>query len=354
MLSTFVVGPVRLLILVLFLFIAHRQFQPSLIVSRLLDSLEQIVLILALAWMVLRILESVEETARNHAVRRGRTTLLPLLPVLRKSAKIFIATFAGLAVVHSFGVNVITVLAGLGIGGIAVALAAQKTLENFIGSITLYADQPVRVGEVCRFGGTLGTVEEVGLRSTRLRTPDRTIVTIPNAEFSNLQIENFARRDRFWYHPTLGLRYETTPDQLRYVLVEVRQLLYAHPKVDSASARVRFVRFGSSSLDLEVFSYVTVTDYGEYLEVAEDLNLRIMDIVAAAGSSFAFPSQTTYVEQGPGLDPDRARAAEARVQAWRERGELYLPRLPPEKIAAIDNTLPYPADGSATGTGPGR
>jgi MscS family membrane protein len=292
-LSTFVVGPVRLLILVLFLFLAHQQFQPSLIVSRLLDSLEQIVLILALAWMVLRILESVEETARNQAVRRGRTTVLPLLPVLRKSAKIFIATFAGLAVLHSFGVNVITVLAGLGIGGIAVALAAQKTVENFIGSITLYADQPVRVGEVCRFGGTLGTVEEVGLRSTRVRTPDRTIVTIPNAEFSNLQIENFARRDRFWYHPTLGLRYETTPDQLRYLLVEVRQLLYAHPKVDSASARVRFVRFGSSSLDLEVSSYVTVTDYGEYLEVAEDLNLRMMDIVAAAGSSFAFPSQTT-------------------------------------------------------------
>ncbi len=353
-LSTFVVGPVRLLILVLFLFLAHQLFQPSLIVGRLLTALEQIVLILALAWMVLRILESVEEIVRNHAVRRGRTTLLPLLPVLRKSAKIFIATFAGLAVLHSFGVNVITVLAGLGIGGIAVALAAQKTVENFIGGITLYADQPVRVGEFCRFGGAVGTVEEVGLRSTRVRTLERTVVTIPNGEFSNLQIENFARRDRIWYHPTIGLRYETTPDQLRYVLVEVRQLLYAHPKVDSASARVRFVRFGSSSLDLEVFSYVTVTDFGEYLEVAEDLNLRMLDIVAAAGSSFAFPSQTTYVEQGSGLDPDRTRTAEARVQAWRERGELYLPRLPPEKIAAIDNTLPYPADGSATGTGPGR
>ena len=353
-LSTFVVGPVRLLILVLFLFLAHQLFQPSLIVGRLLTALEQIVLVLALAWMVLRILESVEEIVRNHAVRRGRTTLLPLLPVLRKSAKIFIATFAGLAVLHSFGVNVITVLAGLGIGGIAVALAAQKTVENFIGGITLYADQPVRVGEFCRFGGAVGTVEEVGLRSTRVRTLERTVVTIPNGEFSNLQIENFARRDRIWYHPTIGLRYETTPDQLRYVLVEVRQLLYAHPKVDSASARVRFVRFGSSSLDLEVFSYVTVTDFGEYLEVAEDLNLRMLDIVAAAGSSFAFPSQTTYVEQGSGLDPDRTRTAEARVQAWRERGELYLPRLPPEKIAAIDNTLPYPADGSATGTGPGR
>jgi MscS family membrane protein len=235
-----------------------------------------------------------------------------------------------------------------------VALAAQKTLENFIGSITLYADQPVRVGEVCRFGGTLGTVEEVGLRSTRVRTPDRTVVSIPNGEFSNLAIENLARRDRFWYHPTLGLRYETSPDQIRYVLVEVRRLLYGHPKVDSASARIRFAGFGSSSLDLEVFSYVTVTNLVEYLEVSEDLNLRIMDIVAEAGSSFAFPSQTTYLEQGSGLDPGRTRTAESRVQAWRAQGELYLPRLPPEKIAEIDNTLPYSADGLAMGTGPGR
>src|SRR6267142_5584617 len=108
-------------------------------------------------------------------------------------------------------------------------LAAQKTLENFIGSITLYADQPVRVGEFCRFGGTLGTVEEVGLRSTRVRTLDRTIVTIPNAEFSNLKIENSARRDRIWYHPTINVHYETTPDQIRYILVEGHRMLYAHP-----------------------------------------------------------------------------------------------------------------------------
>ena len=350
-LSTFVAGPVRLLILVLFLSFAQQPLKASLTVSRLLTALEQILLIIAIAWMILRIVESVEEMARNHALRRDRTILLPLLPVVRKTVKILIATLAGLAVLHSFGVNVITVLAGLGIGGIAVALAAQKTLENFIGSITLYADQPVRVGDLCRFGGTRGTVEEVGLRSTRVRTLERTLVTIPNGEFSNLQIENLSRRDRFWYHPTLGLRYETSPDQLRYVLVEVRRLLYAHPKVDSASARVRFVGFGSSSLDLEVFSYVTVTDLTEYLEVAEDLNLRIMDIVAAAGSSFAFPSQTTYIEKGSGLDAARAQAAEGQVRAWRERGELYVPRFPPEKIAEIDNTLRYPLDGSTTGAG---
>ena len=353
-LSAFMAGPLHLLVMVLLFALARPLMQASVTMSRLLTTLEYLALIIAITWTVLRAVESAEEIARNQALRRDKTILLPLLPVVRKTAKILIATFAGLAVLHSFGVNVITVLAGLGIGGIAVALAAQKTIENFIGSITLYADQPVRVGESCRFGGTSGTVEEVGLRSTRVRTPDRTLVTIPNGAFANLQIENFARRDRFWYHPTLGLRYDTSPDQIRYVLVEVRRLLYAHPKVDSASARVRFVHFGSSSLDLEVFSYVTVSDFGEYLEVAEDLNLRIMDIVAAAGSDFAFPSQTTYVEKGRGLDPGRAQAAEAQVQTWRERGELYLPRFPPEKIAEISNSLPYPADGSATGIGPGR
>jgi MscS family membrane protein len=150
------------------------------------------------------------------------------------------------------------------------------------------------------------------------------------------------------------VHYETTPDQIRYILVEVHRVLYAHPKVDSASARIRFVGFGSSSLDLEVFSYITVTDYGEYLEVAEDLNLRIMDIVAAAGSSLVFPSQTTYVEKGRGLDPGRAQAAESQVKEWRARGELWLPRLPPEKIAEIENTLEYPADESATRTERGR
>ena len=353
-LGKFVAGPVQMLIIVLFLALTRRPLQLSLTVSRMLDALEQILLIIAIAWTILRLVDSFEAIVRSQALRRDKAILIPLLPVVRRSLKILIATFAGLAVLHSFGVNVITVLAGLGVGGIAVALAAQKTLENFIGGITVYADQPVRVGEFCRFGGTVGTVEEVGLRSTRVRTLDRTVVTIPNSEFSNLPIENFARRDRIWYHPTIRLRYETTPDQIRYVLVEVHRMLYAHPKVDSTSARIRFVGFGNSSLDLEVFSYVTVTDYGEYLEVAEDLNLRIMDIVAAAGTGLALPAQMTYFDEGRGLDPDRARAVEVQVQEWRERRELWLPRFPREKIAELDNTLQYPADGSATSLEGGR
>ena len=222
----------------------------------------------------------------------------------------------------------IAVLAGLGVGGIAVALAAQKTVENFIGGITLYADQPVRVGEFCRFGETVGTVEDVGsarrgcARSIAPLSPFRT------PEFSNFQIENFARHDCIWYHPTLNVHYETTPDQIRYILVEARRMLYAHPKVDSASARIRFVGFGRSSLDLEVFSYVTVTDYGEYLEVAEDLHLRLMDIVGGGGLEPGLPRTDDVCRAGPQARSQRAQAAEAQVQEWRQRGELWLPRLP--------------------------
>ena len=119
------------------------------------------------------------------------------------------------------------------------------------------------------------------MRSTRIRTLDRTIVTVPNGEFSSLQIENYSHRDRFWFHPALALRYETTPDQIRYLLVELRSMLYAHPRVDPDPARVRFLGLGADSLNIEIFSYVHADDYSEFLEIQEDLTLRIMDIVRA-------------------------------------------------------------------------
>jgi MscS family membrane protein len=229
-----------------------------------------------------------------------------------------------------------------------VALAAQKPLENLIGGITLYTSQPVRVGDFCRFGDTLGTVEEIGLRATKVRTLDRTVVHIANAEFVNLQLNNFGQRDRIWYHPRIRLGYATTPDQLRYILVEIRKMLYAHPKVLADPARIRFTEFGVYSLDLDVFAYVGVSDYNEFLEIAEDLNLRIIDIVAEAGSSFALPSQTTYLERGAKRDEQRVQAAEAAVEAWRAQQALYLPRFPEETIADLEGSLVYPPPGSAS------
>jgi MscS family membrane protein len=241
---------------------------------------------------------------------------------------------------------VVPLLAGLGVGGLALALAAQPTIENLIAALMLHADRPVRVGEFCRFGDTLGVVEAIGMRSTRLRTLDHTVLSVPNAEFSKGRVENYSARRKIWYHPRVRLRYETTPDQVRYILVEVRKLLYAHPRVLPDPARIRFVSFGEYSLDLDVFAYVDTKDYGEYLEIAEDLNLRIMDVIKAAGTELAIPATLEYRMDKTPLDDKHIRQAEASVQAWRDQRTMYLPNFPPDKIAKLRGTLDYPPAGS--------
>jgi MscS family membrane protein len=246
------------------------------------------------------------------------------------------------------GVHVTALIAGLGVGGIALALAAQKTVEHLFGGASLVADQPVQVGDFCRFGDQIGTVEGIGLRSTRVRTLARTIVSIPNGEFASMQIENFGKRDRIWLQTTLRLRYETTSDQLRHVLVRVRELLYAHPMVYPDPARVRLVDLGPYALELEIFAYVRTQDYNEFLAVREDIYLRIMDIVAQSATGFALPSQTIY-RASEGLDPERARAVEAEVRRWRAEGSLPLPEFPADRLAELRDTLDYPPNGSPEG-----
>jgi MscS family membrane protein len=315
-------------------------------VRHFLAEAESALAIVAVTWLLLRLADILTLVAMRRLEQRGNGTALGVVPIGQKTVKAFVLALAAVAMLDSFGFNVTALLAGLGVGGIAVALAAQKSLENLFGGVTLLADRPVKVGDFCRFGDRVGTVEAVGLRSTRVRTLDRTLVSVPNAQFSTMELENFAARDRIWYHPTLGLRYETTAEQLRFILVEIRRMLYAHPRVTPDPARIRFVGFGAYSLDLEVFAYVDTRDYGEYLEIAEDLNLRIIDLVEAAGSSFAFPSQTLYLGRDEGLDAKRVEEAEGQVQQWRERNQLYLPRFPAEAMREVDDSLDYPVEGS--------
>jgi MscS family membrane protein len=207
-----------------------------------------------------------------------------------------IILFAGLLFTLShFGVNVTAALAGLGVGGIAVALAAQKTLENIIAGVSLIADQAVRVGDTLNLGDIQGTVEEVGLRSTRIRTADRTVVSLPNGQIANMKLETLSARDRFLFHPMVSLRYETTPVQMHSVIAAIRNLLSEHTGVDSASVRVRFVRFGAFSLDVDIFAYVFGDDWNNFLEIQEKLLFGIMDIVQKAGVVIALPSQTLYL-----------------------------------------------------------
>jgi MscS family membrane protein len=340
-------GPVRLAIGLLLFSLGLLALGLSVPVRAFFANLEKALAIVITAWIGVRMIDVFAGVARERLTAGGRTPALAMVPVGRKVAKVVVAAFALLAILQNVGINVTSVLAGLGIGGLAVALAAQKTLENLFGGLTLVLDQPVRVGDFCRFGDRVGTVEEVGLRSTRVRTLDRTVVAIPNAEFAALPLENFAQRDRIWLSARLGLRYETTPDQLRYVLVQIREMLYAHPRVHPDPARIRFVGFGDSSLDLEIFAYVLTSDYGEFLAIREDVYLRIMDIVAASGTGFALPSQTTYLATDGGLDEAKSRAAEAQVNEWRARGELCLPEFPPERVAAVKGSLAYPPDGAA-------
>ena len=189
-------------------------------------------------------------------------------------------------------------------------------------------------------------VHEIGLRSTRIRSLERTLVTIPNAEFSQMNLENFAVRDTRLLRTTLNLRLDTTMDQLRYVLAELRKLLLGHPMVTESPARVRFVDFGDYSLDVEVFAYLRCKDQDTYLAVREDILFRIAEVVRQSGTGLAYPTKTVRFGRDSGLDAERGQDAEMHVQAWRERGALPFPEFTKAERTEIEDSLDYPPEGS--------
>ena len=251
---------------------------------------------------------------------------------------------------NRLGVPLYGLVAGLGVGGIAIALAAQPTLENFIGSLNLFADRPVGVGEFCRYGedptSDAGTVESIGLRSTRIRGIDDTVTTIPNAEFSKMHIVNYAMRRRMLLLTVLGLRYETTGDQLRFVLATLREMLLAHPRVVDDEPVVRFAGFGDFVLNVEIRVHIGTSDSNEFRAIREDIYLRVMNIVKDAGTSVAFPSRTVYHARDDGLDAERQQDAEAQVRAWCSAHELPFPNFTADHREKTRNTLDYPPEGS--------
>jgi MscS family membrane protein len=205
-----------------------------------------------------------------------------------------------IVVLRNLGIDPTPALAGLGVGGIAVALAAQKTLENVIAGASLIFDQAVRVGDSLKMGDVQGTIDHIGLRSTRIRTLDRTVVSVPNSQIANTSLERLSDRDKFWFHPIVGLRYETTPKQLHAVLDGITQLLHEQPGIEAESVRVRFFRLASFSLDIEVFAYLVARDWNHFLEIQEQLLFGLSEVVRNAGTSMAFPSQTMYLASPSG------------------------------------------------------
>ena len=302
--------------------------------------------VIGATWLCVRVIDLVFKLKQSQLVATS-SDKISLVQLGRKLFQILAVVVGAVVIFYIGGINIAAVLTGLGIGGIAIAFAAQKTLENLFGGIMIISDQPIRVGDFCRAGEYIGNVENIGLRSTRIRTLERTVVSVPNGQLAVMSLENFTMRDKVWFHHMLHLRYETTADQLRYILAGIRKMLYEHSKVESLSARIRLIGFGTSSLDLEVFAYVLETKYESFLHIQEDLLLRIIGIVEASGSGFAFPSQTTYIAKDSGLDAEKSQKAVETVRQWREQGKLPFPDFSPETISEIDSKIEYPPPGSA-------
>ena len=289
--------PVRLLLLALAIQWFRSVLPAPLLARQFWSNTASVIAIAAVVWLLILVNGKVE----GHLRRRFPVTRIAAAASLVRLGRWMVdglLILAGLiAVIRLYGIDPTPALAGLGVGGIAVALAAQKTLENVIAGTSLILDQAVRVGDVLKMGNVTGTVDHIGLRSTRLRTLDRTVVSVPNSQIANASLEILSARDKFWFHPIVSLRHETSPDQLRAVVEGISRLLQSHPAVDAESIRVRFINVGPSSLDVDVSAYLTAHDWGHFLELQERLLFGVTETVRAAGTATAVPVQTTPVAQ---------------------------------------------------------
>jgi MscS family membrane protein len=287
--------PVRLLLMALTIRWALSKVALSLLAREFWSSTAAVITIVASAWILILCDGAIENVIRRRLVHLEQNAATSVLRLSRRAVD-FLWLVAGILVcLHHFGVNLTAALAGLGVGGIAVALAAQKTLENVIGGISVIFDQTARVGDRVKVCDKDGSVEDIGLRSTRIRTDDRTVVSVPNGQLAMVILENFSFREKFWFHHTLRLRYETSASTMRAILDGVRTYLAQHTRVEGSSVRVRFIAFGSASLDVEVFAYIFAGDWAQFLETQEELLLDIIENVQQAGASMALPPQTVYL-----------------------------------------------------------
>jgi len=252
--------------------------------------------ILITVWVAFTTINLFRDIYSRHLQRIDRPGALVLLQPAGNAVKLLVLIVALLVYLDKLGINITTVLAGLGVGGIAVALALQKPLEDVFGAITLYTQQPIRVGDFCRIGDNLGTIESIGLRTTRIRTLQNTVIAAPNGKVAGEPIDNISARERILYWPKLRLRYDTTPEQIQQVLDGIRDLLGSHERVSQGDFRVRFKEIAEDAFLIEVYAHLETRVWTEYLEFVEELNLRFLEIVAEAGTSLALPARALHIE----------------------------------------------------------
>jgi MscS family membrane protein len=248
-------------------------------------------------WAGFRVVDVAFAAASTGPWTRASPGIVGILPLGRKVGKILLLALGLVAVLSELGFQVASLLAGLGIGGIALALAAQKTVENLFGSVAIGVDQPFRVGDVVRIEDVTGTVEAIGMRSTRIRTLDRTVVSYPNGKLADMRAETLASRDRIRLVANLGLAYGTTAAQMRAVLAGVEAALRRQPKLWTESLSVRFTEFRDSTLNVEVIAWFTTSDWSEFTAIRQEVLLELMAVVERAGTTFAYPTRTVHVVQ---------------------------------------------------------
>ena len=309
--------------------------------------LTSIALIISVTWILWRVVRWSLRRVRNRALAGGHagTGSLMLLGERLLKAVIFVAGV--LAVLSSLGFNMSTALAGLGIGGLAIGFGAQKTIENLFGGVSVLGDEVFRVGDTCRFGDRTGVVDDIGLRSTRIRTEERSLLAIPNGTVATINLENLSRRDKILFKTTLGMRLETKPDHLRFVLAEIRRLLYSHPKVETKTVRVRLTDMTGSSLSVELLCYILTRDFNEFAAIREDLLLRMMDVMEDSGSGLALPSQTLYLSRDSGVEKEKAENAVKKISEMRDGKQLPFPDFHEEDISSFKGSIEYPQPESA-------
>ena len=290
----FINGPLRILITVLFFRSTFDLIAPSLVARAVFEA--RTFLIIAVVWALLGFVDLILYRIAERMKKQGSADAVVLLRPASTAIKLTLFFIGIITWLDNIGYEVTTLLAGLGVGGIAIAFAAQRTIENLIGSITIYSSQPVHVGDFCKFGDKLGVVEEIGLRATQLRTLERSVVHIPNARFSSDIIENLTQRDKILYRTRLRLSLQTTAGQMQDVLKDIRGLIEKHESIDEETSRVRFLEFGEYAQEIELYVYIKTVDFAEYLEYREDINLSIREIIETSGTQLVVPANTTYFE----------------------------------------------------------
>lgn len=291
-----VLGPLGSLILIAGAYGALRLLAADLVeIALWSDRLFRVLTILIVAWALFRLADAASIAFTELARRTDNDLDDTLVPLLRKAAKVMITILAFLLSAQNLGYSVGGLLAGLGLGGLAFALAAKDTLANLFGGVTILLDRPFKAGDWITFDGADGVVEEIGLRSSRIRTFAKTLTTVPNQTLSNAVVENHSLMPKRRIKMTVGVTYATTPAQMRALVARVEAMLQAHEGIDQEFMLVKFTEFGASSLDLFVYCFSRSTDWAEHLQVRQEVNLGIMDIVAELGLGIAFPTRTVHL-----------------------------------------------------------